>query len=735
MTHPSRTSSDRGQLATKLTTPMFNETTTSISFDIPDAAIDSTKWLRSQSPNIVAECFSISEASWKALQRELSEGETSKLKELLDDVQEKLKKAEKTRLDALETLREELQGDRSLEIGNLKKRHDEAILKIEEAKSFAEEEFRRRLSSNTKLRDEMEKNFADEREELLRSQETQLVRIRESNDLMKQSLQQRIDSLLHEIQNQRAHETETRQFLKDEFQEQLQQIRASYETQLAEQKNMQTFIKSQHMKELEEESQRHVKERKDMCNDHSSEMQVLKDEMHKLKKEYDEEKKLAIEELQAKIGRLTHELGEYDTRLQNERLQMKENFQELLQTNRQSLENKMQEERNIIDREREFLRNEIAEGHRLREKILIQKDELAIKMAADIADIEAKNKEALAKLYEEKENLYKEKENAVSEQKDFLNHLRGNVGKVGENFVQQIHSRLEIGTWHDTSHNEGCGDALWEYELQGTKLKALVEIKNVVALHSKKDLEKFFNDVSAGVRHARINAACFISIKARVASLKPLQIMMHANVPVLFISRDNDDLIPPTCLVQMGFLALAQAWPFLSRPNSENSEGVIESVINQFEAQLLEITKFSKRIDMIEKTGISLQREASGLRKIRDSMIQGIEQTRVSFPQLCPNPNDFSQEALPQNAGSVDQAKFFKEKIQSYREIRGRYPKTLRDLDIDDDLLAYISKIPNALETSVNEMKLAVASRKRQRTNNEDTPEILAVADDEETRN
>ena len=689
---------------------------TEISLTIPSENVSTVTWIASQPPDIIAECLSISEASWKALQRELSTGESSKIRQLLVEAQNELREADQMKQDALVKQADKLQGDATLEIQLLMQRHDEVLAKQQHEYFLSEEEFKRRLNATEKLRMDIENNFMDERNELSRSHEAQISRMKESGDAARTNLQQRIDSLLDEMRSCRANEAETRQFLKEEFQEQLQQIRASYDTQLKEHAAMRSQMKTQNGKEIDEEYQRHLKEKHEICRDYTLQLTALREDMIICKQVCHKDKEDAAIELEAKIARLTKELSEYDSRLHCERLLAKEQLQELLAASRQSQESKLDEERRNNEKEKEFLKHEIEKTHKMMEKMLKEKDDIVLKMASDIQDLEARSKSSLEKLYREKEILHKEKEDALNEQKEFLSNLRGNVGKVGENFVQAIHSGLELGHWVNTSQNQaaGCADALWEYDAGGRKLQALVEIKLMVALHNQKDIAKFWNDVDSGIRMGKINAAVFISIKARIPNTKPLQITMYGGIPILQVSRDAEDALPPASMVQLGLLALAQAWPLLNRHDNKKSEGIIEAVVGQYENQLQEIQKFSKRIEDLEKTANNLHRQASALSKIRDAMATSIENTRITYPQLCSETVELALK--PDDQWHSDLAQLFLETIRSWKDSKGRYPKALRDLDLDENVLEFASKIPNALDEAVKRVKITVVPKKRART-------------------
>ena len=89
---------------------------TEISLTIPSENVSTVTWIASQPPDIIAECLSISEASWKALQRELSTGESSKIRQLLVEAQNELREADQMKQDALVKQADKLQGDATLEI-------------------------------------------------------------------------------------------------------------------------------------------------------------------------------------------------------------------------------------------------------------------------------------------------------------------------------------------------------------------------------------------------------------------------------------------------------------------------------------------------------------------------------------------------------------------------------------------------------------------------------------------
>ena len=775
-----------------------------VTLSVPEGRARCAHWIATQSPDVVADCLTVTEAVYGALQRELSDLESSKLQCALQTLRGELEIAQVDKDEALKDLRNSLTRLQGEQLANKQREYD-----------LLRGEILRQGETHTRLRREQDDRFAQERAELLRTHEALLSRVREENSTMRDNLLSRIDSFSEELRACKSNELATYEALKKQYSEQLQHSRDTFDAQLlvhAQFKDEQrtTFLQDReelfrdhqvslsrvrdeqalYAQELqakigqltEELSQRNVrasterdelreaftKEKERIASDHqasllrardeqSAHAQELRTQIDRLAEELGQRNTRAVaehseqrdtflkereqlihhhqasvlrareelaghsQELQTKIHRLTEEIGQRDSRLAADRTDQQLHFQQQLEVVRRHSEQKLADERKALqeqqsqaERDKQYLREEIAQQRAYLTRVQGEKDTLLERTAKEKSEAERRHGEALTKLYTEKEDL-------VAEQRSFLSSLRGNTGKMGEAFVQQIVANMQLGEWTTTSgvQSDGHADALWSFECAGAmKLRALVEIKWTASLHSQKDIAKFWTNVTDAVRQDRVNAAVFISLSARIPNTRPLQITMSAGIPVLQISRAADAVIPPAAMIEMGLLALAQAWPLVSRNGGEHIDGVVESVAQHFESQLAEIDKFSRTIENLDRTGIQLQRNAAALRKVRDSMTSSIEQTRLRYPQLCLE----ALEAAAVSDGDPWESEAgvgLLDTVASYKAAKGRYPKGLRDLEPTEAALAFAENVPNCVDVAVRRLKAQVV-RKRPRTTAED---------------
>jgi hypothetical protein len=365
----------------------------------------------------------------------------------------------------------------------------------------------------------------------------------------------------------------------------------------------------------------------------------------------------------------------------------------------------------------------------LKEELKRRSESLEIALAAkDIAAFDfSKRVEALA-----------------SENREVLSCLSGSHarGRIGEHMVESTFSRLQMGTWQDDSSNpaEGFADALWEFcsTTGAPKLSALIEVKNVAALHSQKDIAKFHNDMASAIASNRANAGMFFSLSARFPGTRPLHICIMHGVPVCVASRSADDPMPATSLIELAFHAMAEVWPMICRQRGSGVEGTILAAAEHYDRQLQDMDKLSKRIISISRLSVSLAREAKGLERLRDDWSTGIERLRHAHPQLVPEAfieEEDTRGGVPEelrvglgeelggelggelvglggdpwsSPGALDlflAINAFKGK-QSGRK---RYPKHLSDLTLTTEAQTFINSMQNSLETANEKLKRAAA--------------------------
>jgi hypothetical protein len=303
------------------------------------------------------------------------------------------------------------------------------------------------------------------------------------------------------------------------------------------------------------------------------------------------------------------------------------------------------------------------------------------------------------------------------EQKSVLGGLRSStsVGQVGESLVSHIFANLQLGSWEDTRGQTGAGDGQWTWSGNGGgPLKCLVEVKRVASLHTQKDVARFWSNVDANMRASKINAALFISLSARIDDTRPLDVRLYNGVPVMQASRRAEDVLPASVMIELAFHAFASLWPTIARSRGDDTDGMLDAVARHFEAQVEELTKLSKRIDNVERLAVTLQREAVGMRKIRDNLCTGVDQTRLQYPQLALP--EAPPVAEPGDAWTSATGKALLDAITTFKTARkGRYPKSLAELEIPEETLTFASSIPNCFEKAVSIVKSQQTRAKRPR--------------------
>ena len=110
------------------------------------------------------------------------------------------------------------------------------------------------------------------------------------------------------------------------------------------------------------------------------------------------------------------------------------------------------------------------------------------------------------------------------------------------------------------------------------------------------------------------------------------------------------------------------------------------------------------------------------MRRIRDTLCTGVDQIRLHHPQLTV-PEDTTHAQAQCNQWTTLNGKSLLDAVSEFKKSKhGRYPKSLQDLAITEDLLSFASTIPNCIEKAVALVK-AQQSRKRPRiADAEDTP-------------
>lgn len=212
-------------------------------------------------------------------------------------------------------------------------------------------------------------------------------------------------------------------------------------------------------------------------------------------------------------------------------------------------------------------------------------------------------------------------------------------GALGEELVKQVHDALNLGLYTKNAHQRtsGFGDATWTYTPPGggRPLTALAEVKLSHSADSANDVEKFHKDLDVAVRGQRVNAALYLSLVSRLGGRPRVDLEIVHGIPVLWASRAADDDLSAAALVEMAFTFFAVAWPVLcAREEGDDGDFALRQVVVLLNTQLDDVAKLDPRITFLERTSEAMRREATLLRKTRESLAAQITTFQSSHPAL-----------------------------------------------------------------------------------------------------
>ena len=298
-------------------------------------------------------------------------------------------------------------------------------------------------------------------------------------------------------------------------------------------------------------------------------------------------------------------------------------------------------------------------------------------------------------------------------------------GVVGERFVDEVFSELEIGSRSNVSkvQRPGFADRFWEYDFpdSGTPgIRAMMEAKNSLELHSKNDIDKFYRDIKSGVDQNRINCAVLISLKSRIQGLqgtKQIDLTFMEGIPVLRASRGPNDAISPLAIVKMAFLTVVNMWPYLSANKSKNEDTVVHAVSEYLDAQLGSIQSMQREINLLDKSIGGLQKQVGRMRRVQGDMLQGLQSVKLQHPQLIKN-------VAHDQGDRIELLDALEAAVVSFREreqnTQGHYPKTGEELQLPDELRPRVDKA--AFDEAVKRVRKKEAKVKREKGKKRKSP-------------
>ena len=126
----------------------------------------------------------------------------------------------------------------------------------------------------------------------------------------------------------------------------------------------------------------------------------------------------------------------------------------------------------------------------------------------------------------------------------------------------------------------------------------------------------------------------------------------------------------------------------------------------------------------MEKLAISLQREAMGLKKIRDNLLSNVDHIRLAHPCLTPVAvleDELSTPALTTTTNPWESAAGleFLESIRTYKRTKGggrRYPQLVGQLSLSEEAVQFAGRVTNAFIVGCQQIREEAQASKRRRT-------------------
>ena len=222
-----------------------------------------------------------------------------------------------------------------------------------------------------------------------------------------------------------------------------------------------------------------------------------------------------------------------------------------------------------------------------------------------------------------------------------IRRLTGNtstVGKIGEDYVMNVHAALKLGSLMSETHSKapGRGDATWTYDEIG--LVALVEDKcgftDGAVLHPDKDIGKFERDVKCAIEQGRINAAVFISLEKRIPGRAWISVDLKLGVPTVWAGRAADEDISAQSLVRLAFETMAQVFTVMNTSGSQTTDAIIQDITNHVTSELDYLESLKKANDANIQQIQTFIRRMNDMAKLIDRRTSDITLLRNRHPAL-----------------------------------------------------------------------------------------------------
>ena len=278
-------------------------------------------------------------------------------------------------------------------------------------------------------------------------------------------------------------------------------------------------------------------------------------------------------------------------------------------------------------------------------------------------------------------------------------------GEVGEEFVRQVHSEMELGTLKRTGRVQctGYADFTWTHE----NIRAIVEVKMSNYANATRDTCKFREDVRVAVTTGSANAAMYISLVERVEGISKMYLEIMHGIPVLWVSRSVSDDLSARSLVELAFMSFVNVWSRVTSQEHTDVQITLNAIAAHLQDKLADYERMEPHFRALDKTADHIRVQTCQLRSLRDKIVSATYQFRSKH---CADASAFID--MEGNARLMEKLKCY------YEEIK-RFPKHPSDVGVDDRV---------AFEAAVQQMKsehCRMGAKKRRATKrNEHAPEF-----------
>jgi hypothetical protein len=314
----------------------------------------------------------------------------------------------------------------------------------------------------------------------------------------------------------------------------------------------------------------------------------------------------------------------------------------------------------LLERERETVQRVTAAFQQAEER-LEQKCEA--RYAQQLADAKAEIEHLRSTTYGRVESLF--------------GSLCGNSAKkgdIGEEFVAMVHSGMQLGTLTSTGRVQcpGYADHAWDYApSKGPPIRGIVEVKFSQSADSKRDVQKFKDDVREAALTGRANVALYLSLTDRLSCCGKSKMCLEVlhGIPVLWAARDASDDLSAKTLVEMCFTVVAGVWAQISTMERDDANAVLYRIHGFLTSQVAEFEKMESQLKALDKANETIRVQTAQLRATRDQLLA----TSFQFRARHLAPTDELRDA--QEQVQLTSA------IRAFYDAKKRYPKAPSDLD------------------------------------------------------